>query len=284
VSAPGATAEVFAGAAYDPAATDGGLLAWQRPSGVALLARDGGAVGLPGRNPAVAPGLVAWRDGERLWVADAASLQPLAGYDAPGAGVFALSSGWIAWRTRSGAGADQLWARRADASARPERVAATRPPAELGRPALAGGDLLLYHQAGPGGSRLVALDLTSGRRRVLRREPGAMLTNPSTDGRRLLYVRATGRTQELRIGPLRSRETARDRIVLVTASPGQRDDEVEPGRTRHNETPLPPRAWPGIGETLWSTALTATHAYVTRLRTARDAPRTADILRVPLTV
>jgi hypothetical protein len=158
-------------------------------------------------------------------------------------------------------------------------LAAARPPAELGRPVLAG-DLLLHHQTGPRGSRIVALDLAAGRRRVLRRERDAMLTNPATDGRRLLYVLATGHTQELRIGALVRGDGDRDLAVLIAPSPGQRDIEREPERRRHSRAPLPPLARPGVADTLWSTALTATHAYVTRLRSARRAPRTSDILRV----
>jgi hypothetical protein len=283
VSAPAQSVvpEVFAGAAYDPTAADG-LVAWQRPSGVALLARNGGAVGLPGRNPAVAPGRAGWRDADRLWVADATSLAPTAVYDAPGAGVFALSDTWLAWRTSAATG-DELWARPATPDGEARRVAAARPPAELGRPALVG-TLLLFHHAGPRGSRIVALDLAARRRTVLRREPGAMLTNPATDGARLLYVHATGFTQELRIGPLRPRAAARDAAFFVAPSPGQRDVEHEPGRGRHSSQPLPPLAPRGVDDTLWTTALTSTHAYVTRLRTQRDGPRFADILRVPALV
>jgi hypothetical protein len=213
-------------------------------------------------------------------VADAATLTPVAAYDAPGAGVFALSGTWIAWRQRDARGADHLHARAIAANGVPREAASARPPAELGRPALAG-RLLLYHQAGPRGSRILGLDLATGRRRVLRREAGAMLTNPSTDGERMLYVRATGRTQELRIGPLRRRATHRDRTLLIQPSPGQRDVEHERGRERHRNVPLPPRAEPGIAETLWTTALGGGHAYVTRLRTSRREPPAADIVRVP---
>jgi hypothetical protein len=37
-----------------------------------------------------------------------------------------------------------------------------------------------------------------------------------------------------------------------------------------------------VVDTLWTTALTADAAYVTRLHVPRGAPRTADILRVPI--
>ena len=258
-------------------------MAWQRPSGVALLARDGGAVGLPGRNPAVGPERVAWRDGDRLVVADPASLAPVAAYDAPGAGAFALSELWLAWRVRDANGSDRMWVRSPVPHRAPARRGRGRRTASSSAVPRWPATSSLFHTAGPGGSRLVAIDLATGRREVLRREAGAMLTNPASDGRRLLYVHATGRTQELRIGSLRPREPAQDTAMLPTPSPGQRDPEHEPGRERHRpQIPLPPLAPRGVDDTLWTTALTTTHAYVTRLRTSRRAPRSTDILRVPV--
>jgi hypothetical protein len=278
--------ELFAGAAHDPTAADG-LIAWQRPGG-ALLLGPGGTAAVPGRQPALGAGRVAWVEDDRVVIAEAATLDPLDGIEAPAADAVALSDAWVVWRARDASGADRLHGRAIAGDGdddEPEafELAVSRPRAELGRPALAG-SLLLFHEAGPGGSRIHALDLATGRRRIIRRESGAMLTNPSTDGTRLLYVRATGRTQELRLGALQRRATLRDRIALLQPSPGQRDLEHEPGKTRHNTAPLPPLARPGVADTLWTTALTSTHAYVTRLRTSRRAARTADILRVPLIV
>jgi hypothetical protein len=67
---------------------------------------------------------------------------------------------------------------------------------------------------------------------------------------------------------------------------GRRDREHEPGRKRHRHQgrrpKLPPRAQPGVVDTLWTTALTPAAAYVTRIRARTGAPRTADILRVTL--
>jgi hypothetical protein len=128
--------------------------------------------------------------------------------------------------------------------------------------------------------------VATGKRAVLRTERGAMLSNPSTDGSRLLYVRATGRVQELRIGPVEPRDPDRDDVLLEHASPGRRDREHEPGRHRHRHRgrrpKLPPRAAPGVVDTLWSTALTDAAAYVTRLHVQLGAPRSADILSVPV--
>ena len=286
MSTPALTAQagalLFAFGAYDPSATDG-LVAWQRPNGTALLLRGGAYRGLPGANPAVGGGRIAWREGDAIVVADAATLAPRERHPAPGAGALALSDTLLAWRTRDAAGTDRIWV--VAPAGTPRAILALPPPDELGRPALLG-NRLLCHVAGPAGSRVIAVDTTTGAQELLRVEPGAQLTNPATDGRRLLYVRATGRAQQLRLGPLRPLAPADDGRLLLYPSPGRRDREHEPGRKRHRRRgrrpKLPPRSQPGVVDTLWTTALTSDAAYVTRLRARKGAARTADILRVPL--
>jgi hypothetical protein len=275
-------AELFAGSAYDPSAA-GGMVAWQRPSGDALRLRDGSDEGLPGTHPALGGGRIAWREGDAIVVADAATLARLERYEAPGAGALAVSAELLAWRTRDAAGTDRIWV---VVTGAPPRVLLELPaPEELGRPALAGGRLL-FHVAGPFGSRLMAIDVATGAQELLRAEPGALISNPATDGTLLLYVHATGRAQELRVGTFEPLEPADDEVLLVHASSGQRDREHDPGRRRHRHQgqrpQLPPRAAPGVVDTLWTTALTADAAYVTRLHVLQGAPRTADILRVPI--
>ena len=66
---------LFAGSAYDPTAA-AGLIAWQRPGGSALLLRGGAHEGLPGTHPALGGGRIAWREGDVIVVADAATLSP----------------------------------------------------------------------------------------------------------------------------------------------------------------------------------------------------------------
>jgi hypothetical protein len=274
--------KLFAGSAYDPTAA-GGLVAWQRPSGTALLLRGGRASALPGSHPALGGARIAWRDGNEVTIADAASLRRIARLEAPGAGALALSDALLAWRTRDGAGTDRLWVRDGGA---PRLVLESPAPNELGRPVLAGA-ALLCHAAGPGGSKLLHVDLTTGVQQVLREQLGAQITNPATDGSRLLYVHATGHVQQLLVGPLAPADASADRALLVTPSPGQRDREHERGRHRHREgyrgkrPALPPRAPRGVVATLWTTALSADTAYVTRLRAVKGSARTADILSVP---
>jgi hypothetical protein len=273
---------LFAGSAYDPTAA-GGLVAWQRPNGTALLLRDGSARGLPGTHPALGGSRIAWRDGDQVTIAEAATLRRVARQRAPGAGALAVTDALLAWRTRDPAGTDRLWV---SDGGDPRLVLESAAPTELGRPALSGSGLLC-HTAGPAGSRLVHVDLATGAQTVLREQLGAQITNPATDGSRLLYVHATGQVQQLRIGPIAPADPAADRVLLTQPSPGQRDREHERGRHRHREgyrgrrPPLPPRAPRGVVATLWTTALGPGTAYVTRLRAIKDRPRTADILSVP---
>ena len=275
---------LLAGSAYDPTAA-GGLVAWQRPNGVALVARGGGTEPVPGGHPALSGGRIAWIDGNMTVIADAQSFGDRDRMATPGAGVIALSDTVLAWRARDGAGTDRLWARPLGGG-EPALLLESPAPTEIGRPALLGG-VVLCHVAGPAGSRLIGIDTATGAQQLLRAEPIAQLSNPATDGARLLYVRATGRQQELRLGAVGPARPIDDRVLLVHPSSGRRDREHEHGRHRHRQgyrghrPPLPPRAAPGVVATLWSTALTGDTAYVTRLRAIRGAARTADILRVP---
>jgi hypothetical protein len=272
---------LFAGRAYDPTAA-GGAVAWQRPDGPALLLRGGATKALPGTHPALGGARIAWRDGGDVVIADTATLERRDRIDASGAGTLALSDAALAWRTRDGEGTDRLWVSTGDA---PRLVFESRAPTEIGRPALAGGTLLC-HTAGPRGGGLLAIDLATGAQQLLRAQTGAQITNPATDGSRLLYVHATGQVQQLRLGPLAPADPAADRVLLVHASPGQRDREHEHGRHRHRQgyrgrrPPLPPRSPRGVVATLWTTALSADTAYVTRLRSVKGKRATTDIVSV----
>jgi len=265
-------------AGYDPAAA-GGLVAWQRAGGPGVLRRTEGDSILPGTHPALGAGRIAWREGGQIVVAEAASLTPAQRFDAPGAEVLAVGDGLVAWRAHDGE-TDRLWVRGLAAESVPVAVVAAAAGDQLGRPVLAG-RTLVWHVAGPRGSRILARDLAGGDDVVLRREAGAQLTNPAVDGGRLLYVRATGIRQELRLGPLAPAPPRRDAVLLVRPSPGQRDREREPGGHPHNRRALPPRARRGVTETLWSTALAGPFAYVTSQRSRTGRPRTADILEAP---
>jgi hypothetical protein len=271
---------LFAGDAYDPSAA-GGRIAWQRSSGVALMSRGDETGGLPGAHPALGGGRIAWIEGDTIVTASAGTLRGRRRHTAPGAGALAVSATLLAWRTRDAAGTDRIWVRSASGPPRP--LLEVLAPNELGRPALLGGRLLC-HVAGPDGSRLIAVATATGAQELLRTEPGAQLSNPSTDGTRMLYVHATGRSQELRIGPIAPADPDDDDVVLVHPSSGDRDREHEHGRKRHrhrgHRPKLPPLAPRGVVDTLWTTALSSEHAFVTRIRAQKGHGRRADILRV----
>ena len=275
--------DLFAGSAYDPTAS-AGFVAWQRPGNRALLLRGGATATLPGSHPALGGARIAWREEDELVIADAASLRPAARIAAPGASVVGLGDLVLAWRTRDAAGTDRLLA---STGGPPVLLFESPAPREIGRPAVIG-TTILCHTAGPHGSRVLAIDATTGAQQILRSDPLAQITNPSTDGARLLYVHATGEVQTLRVGPIAPADPDTDAVILVHPGQGRRDKEHEPGRRLHRQgypghrhPPLPPRAERGVVATLWSTALTPATAYVTRLRATAGAPRTADVLTVP---
>jgi hypothetical protein len=276
-------ATLFAGQAYDPA-TAAGVIAWQRSGGVAVVRRNGADVQLPGRAPALGGRTLAWLEGEQAVIADAASGTVRARLAAPGAGVLGVSDELLAWRGPDAEGRDAIYTRTLGPEPGPPQLLAGAPGrAELGRPAVLGAKVL-FHVAGIGGSRLVLADPATGAQEILRRKPGAQLTNPVSDGLRLLYVHATGLQQELRLGPIVQSDGA-DLVIAVHPSSGRRDQEHEPRRARHAHPymhPLPPFAKAGETQTLWSTALAPEAAYVTRLLARAGRPRRADILRVAL--
>ena len=256
--------------ATDPS-TDGAALAWQAPGGTGLLGRAGAPpAGLPGSHPALGGGYAAWIEPGRIVVADAATLTAVAVVAAPGADALAVSAGRVAWRA-----AGTLYAR---PIADPATVATVAPQGRrrLGRPAL-DGDRLLFDS---GQRRIEQVDLATGARRVLREDRGAQLSNPAAAGGALLYVRATPRRQQLRLGALAG--PRRDRTIYATVPTGRFDRGYEPGRRdrRHRRPKLPPRSRPGVAVTLWTTALSPGAAYVTRLRQRAGAPPSAVILRV----
>jgi len=280
-AAPAQAAQVVAAPASGPAA-EGARFAFQRPGGPGWLQRPGASFALPGRDPALAAGLVGWRDAQRIVLADPATLAPVATYESPGGGAFTFSDQWVVWL----AGTSQLVAVPRSGAGPPRVVATARGDEQLGRPAVSGGTLV-FHRAGRAGARIRLLDLPSGRELGLRAERRAQLLNPSFDGRELLYVRSTATRQELRLGPPVRRRPGRDRPLYGSWPSGRRDAGHERRRGRHRagyRGGRPPRLAPrppaGTTDTLWSTALGPETAYVTRLR-RRAGSTAATVLAVP---
>ncbi len=130
----------------------------------------------------------------------------------------------------------------------------------------------------------MVVDLASGQAATARQERRALLLNPSLHGGRLLYVRAYYARQELRLGPVTRRSPRRDRRLWSTVPTGRRDAGHEPG-DRHKQHGQPHKLWKrparGVSASLWTTALAADAAYVTRLRQVSGQPLVAEIVRVP---
>lgn len=265
-AAPADAAEPVSANGTNPAAA-AGVVAWQEPGGPGLVLRAGRVDRLPGRDPALGGGLIGWREGARIVLADPASLAPVAAIDAPGADAFAFSERWLVWRA-----GEALYARALTPGADPaaREVARAR---HVGRPTVAG-DRVAFHAGGA----IRGVNLATGDRRILRRERGAQLGNPALMGDALLYVRATATRQQLMVGIVDRRRS--DHVLYGTPPTNRRDVEREVGRERHHRRPIPPRARPGTSTTLWTTALDQGAAYVTRLRVARGGRRTSSILRV----
>jgi hypothetical protein len=161
---------------------------------------------------------------------------------------------------------------------------AARAPDRLGRPSL-DSDRVVYDVARRDGSAIEEVLLPTGRRTVLRHgRRGELLLNPSLRNGRLLYVSSSMLRQQLLFGP-RVGRVAGDRRVFAMHPTARRDAGHEPGRGRHGAgypghrpPPLPKRAPAGIEVVLWSTALDASHLYVSRTTRTKNGT-TSEILR-----
>jgi hypothetical protein len=248
----------------------------QRPGAAAAL--------LPGADPALGPQTVVWRQGEELVVATLGTLTPLLRVAAPGAEEPAISDRWLVWLAREG-DADVLRAVDLLAPAQPpQELQRLAGPDRLGRPSL-DGDRAVLHVATRAGSRIEEIFLPTQRIAVLRSaRDGALLLNPSEYAGELLYVSSSPQGQFVLLGPRRARGGRDDRRLFATPPSARRDAGHEPGHHRHGAgypggrpPPLPPRAPAGVELTLWTTALAADAAYVTRIvRTSRGT--TTEVL------
>ena len=275
--ASAAKSTLVAAPASDPSAAAGAVV-YER-AGAGVLLRGGAETPLPGHDPALGGGLVAWLSGNQVTLATAASLAPATVFDAPGADAIAVSSAWVVWRVRQ-SGGDLLLAARVTDPSRVARVAVTHGATQIGQPSLDGGTLV-FAISGRASSRIASVDLERGRSHTLRRgRTGVLVSNPSLRAGRLLYVRTSSRTQELLLGRARG---GRERVLYRIAATARRDRGYDKGRhpLRHHFHPKhPPPAQRGATTTtLWTTALTDTEAYVTRLRSAHGAT-SASVLRV----
>jgi hypothetical protein len=208
---------------------------------------------LPGR-PALGGSLVAWRAGADVHVARAADLATVLDLSLPGIDALAVDDNWLVTRERSTSG-DTIVARSMQTN-EARVVASAAAPSQLGRPSL-DGDVIVYHVATRTGSRIVAADLLAGTKGIVRSSRHAQLTNPSTFGSSLLYVRQTSTAQFLELGPLAPGSA--NRVLYRLGAPAPHDNGHERGHSRRTRTKKPRLA----AGTLWTTALGPQRAYVT---------------------
>ena len=276
-----AATTIFAAPGTDPSA-DAGLIAYQQPGGPGYLVRAGARDVAPGAHPAVGGGRLAWIAPGVIEVRAPADPAYSVTVPAAGADSVAVAAAWVAWRAPE-AGRDAIYAATLPPAAPGIRRVALAPAGgTLGRPAVSG-DRLLFHVAGATSSRIDQTVLTTGARTTLRSKRRTLFLNPSALGGKLLYVRSTSQRQQLRIGTLRKQSVSKDRALYGTVPTGRRDAGYERGIEHHKHghpEKLPPRPAKDVHITLWSTALAADAAYVTRLRQDTGKPLGATLLRI----
>ena len=279
--APAAAAEPkrLSSMGTDPSAA-GAALAWQRPGGgLSIFLRAGTElIGLPGSDPALGPQTIVWREGNALVVARQDNLIPVLRIDAPGAEEPAISDRWLVWRAREDGG-DVLRSVDLLAPDKPSVVLLRTSGADrLGRPSV-DGDRAVLHVATRRTSKIIEIFLPNGKGSVLRRVTGgALLLNPSELDAKLLYVRSSLEGQTVLLGPRRSRSGKNDKRLYRSGPSIRRDSGVEDRRGPHGPG-YAPRGREGVRTTLWTTALAADRAYVTRISVRKRGTRT-EILKL----
>jgi hypothetical protein len=259
------------GSGTDPSAA-GGTIVWTTAAGgVEVTEGQTGTTAVPAHS-VLGGSLIAWREGDVVHVADAADSTPVVDVTVPGVDALAVSDRWLVTRSPSARG-DTITGRPIDAPTQVRTIAAATRPSQLGRPAL-DGDVAVFHVATPRGSRIVEYNLATSRTHVLRRTVSALLTNPSVLAGQLLYVRQTDVSQLLEIGG--AYPGAGDHVLYRLGAPAPHDSGHEPGYSHVTRTQRPPTAsW-----TFWTTALSASRAYVTLLpRRVGAQPRIVSLLR-----
>lgn len=286
-----AATKAFVDRAADPSVA-GAELAYDVPGAApGVLRSPTGIFDVPGsERVAIGGGMLATVAGTRVTVAERATGTVRAAFDASGVSAVAVSDAYVAVRRTRGARDMIEVAALADGARR--TVATARSPAQLGRPALDGARLV-FHVAGRQESRIDLVDLAAAAagagasaRRTLRRDTRTTYTNPSLLGDRLLFVQTTQYEQRLVLAGVSAGTRNAGRKLLeiapaISADKGYTTDHGphRPGIKRPKR--LPKEGPAGTTTTLWTTALAADAAYVTRLRERGSSVRPA-LLRVPL--
>jgi hypothetical protein len=231
---------------------------------------------LPGTHPAVGGALIAWYVGAAVIVASRDTLTPVVELDVPGIRSLAISDEWLVERVERFDTGTQIVVRPLADTTKSTVIATSKVAARLGRPTLSG-NIVLFHRVTASGSWITAYNIATGARRKLRSSDDALLLNPSLLGSRLLYVRASRCSQELRAGPLGG---GRERVLYRLPPLAGQDAGHERRHTSQGERlPCAHRPKP-TARMLWTTALGAGFAYVTVLRPVRGGGTVPTLLQI----
>jgi hypothetical protein len=279
-SADGAVAATASKRLYargiDPAVA-GRLFAWQKPGIGGYERGHGRSMRVPGDYPTLGGPFVAWRVGDQITIADLSTLATQAQLSVPGVDKLAISRNWLVDRESRPGGGDRLVARPLADLSQARLLASVRARAQIGRPSL-DGDTAVFHVAGRKASKIVQVDLRSGRTRTLRRSRFSQLLNPSVRNRRLLYVSVSRCHQRLLFGRRRPARR-RDRVLLSIAPSVRRDRGHDTGHTVQGRSPAYCGSKRRSVFSLWTTALSRRWAYVTKVRTGTSRARIVRLRR-----
>jgi hypothetical protein len=277
VSGAGASAVTVSKRLYargiDPAVT-GAMFVWEKPGIGGFGRANGSSLRLPGDDPTLGGPFVAWHAGDQVTIADVGTLVTRAQLSVSGVNKLAVSRNWLVDRETRPGGGDRLVARPLADLGHLRTLATVRPREQIGRPAL-DGDVVVFHIAGRRRSKIVQVNLRSGKTRTLRRSRFSQLVNPSVRNSRLLYVSVSRCHQRLLLGARRVRR--RDHVLLSVAPTIRRDRGHDAGHTLQGRSPAYCGSRRGSAVSLWTTALSKRWAYVTKVRTGTSK---ATIVRI----
>ena len=262
-----AQAPVWTSSATDPTAS-GAEVAWKIPGGPGVLRGPFGDTTTDAQHIAIGGPYTAVLLNGEVRVTNRSSGDEITRLPAAGVNKIAVSERWLVMRHPG----DRLVAWPLPEGAPFEFAAA--PPDVLGRPSM-DGDRVVFHVAGKRISRIDEYNLATRVRLTLRSHTKASLINPSILGPDLLYVRASPWSQSVML----------NEIAIAKIAPAIRYDKGYetkhgPHKTiRRNPERPPPKDVDGTTTTLWTTALSADAAYVTRLRHLKNGTL-AELLRL----
>ena len=257
-TATAARTEVPHGA--DPSAAAKALV-FQRHGRSGVERLEGHTYRLPGRDPAIGGNYIAVISGtDEIKILDRFTRKTIASVSAPGARALAISARWLAYMVVDG-DRYRLRARRINRPDNPgdaKGIASVSSPAQVGHPSLDGGTVF-YAVSRRHRNSIKRLNLNTGKGGTVLRSSSAELLNPAADRGHLLYVRVSrGPEPPLATHPRRLRQA----LMIRRIGGGGRGRAIFVLHGRR---------------ILWTTALTASRAYVTLL--GRKGPRIISIHR-----